>query len=92
MTGPDIYTKDIFFLADACIEAGCFLGLEDRHFVLFLVFGRTERCEIRRAYVSFRLPRPCRVWVCKGKLRYLLGDSHVLPLDLSDGVRPPFLG
>lgn len=92
MAGPDIYTADIFRFADLCIEAGCFPGLDDKHYVLLLNFEGTPRCEIRRAYVSFRLPGPCRVWLAKGSSRFLLGDSHICPADLSEGVRPPFLG
>ena len=92
MTGPDIFSADIFRLADLCIEAGCFPGLEDGHYVLRFVFVGGKACEIRRAYVNFVLPRPCRVWCMKGEKRYLLGDSHICPVDLSAGCRPPFLG
>ncbi|MBA7676992.1 hypothetical protein ES703_85240 [subsurface metagenome] len=92
MAGPDIFTSDIFELADLCIEAGCFPGLEDKHYVLLLSFWPKKSCEIRRAWVSFVLPSPCRVWLAKGSSRFLLGDSHSLPADLSAGVRPPFIG
>lgn len=92
MAGPDVYTASLFGLADACIEAGCFPGLEDKRYILLLRFTEGPRCEIRRAHVNCVLPLPCRVWCCKGAKRFLLGDSHVLPLDLADGVRPPFLG
>lgn len=92
MTGPDIYTADIFRLANLCIESGFFPGLEDGHYVLWLVFEGGKSCEIRRVHVNFVLPRPCRVWCMKGKKRYLLGDSHSLPADLSSGVRPPYVG
>ncbi|MBA7656941.1 hypothetical protein ES703_64870 [subsurface metagenome] len=92
MTGPDIHSADIFRFADLCIEAGFFPGLEDGHYVLLLKFEGLERCEIRRAYCNFLLPRPGRVWLAKGKKRFLLGDSHICPVDLSAGCRPPFLG
>lgn len=92
MTGPDIYTADIFRLADLCIEAGFLPGLEDGHFVLLLRFEGAPQCEIRRAQVNCLLPRPCRVWLAKGKMTKLLGDSHSLPADLSSGVRPPYVG
>lgn len=92
MTGPDIFTSDLFALADLCIGEGCFPGLEDRRYALLLRFEGGPSCEIRRAMVNCLLPLPCRVWCCKGRRRYLLGDSHICPVDLSAGVRPPFLG
>jgi len=92
MTAPDIFTADIFRLADLCIEEGCFPGFEDGHYVLLLQFWPKKTCEIRRSMVNFPLPYPCRVWLAKGKIRFFLGDSHVLPADLSAGVRPPFSG
>ena len=92
MAGPDIYTKELFALADMCISAGYFPGLEDWRYVLLLRYLDGPRCEIRRAMVNCRLPMPCRVWLCKGRKRFLLGDSHCLPGDLADGVRPPFIG
>lgn len=92
MTGPGIYTADIFRLADLCIMEGCFPGLGDWRYVLLLRYEGGPRCEIHRAYVNVAIPGPCRVWLVRGKTRFLLGDSHVLPADLSAGVRPPFLG
>jgi len=92
MAGPDIFTSSIFALADLCIEAGYFTALADKRYVLLLRFWPQRTCEIRRAHVNFPLPSPCRVWLAKGKNRFLLGDSHVLPVDLSAGVAPPFLG
>ncbi|MBA7709158.1 hypothetical protein ES703_118070 [subsurface metagenome] len=92
MTGPDIYSAVIFRLADLCIEAGFFPGLDDKRYVLLLVFEGTSRCEIRRADVDCLLPRPCRVWLAKGRSLFLLGDSHSLPADLSCGVSPPYIG
>lgn len=87
-----MFTADIFRLADLCIEAGCFPGLEDRRYALLLVFFDAARAEIHRADVSFLLPHPCRVWLVKGTVIELLGDSASLPGSLADGVRPPFLG
>lgn len=92
MTGPDIFKVDIFRLADLCIGAGFFPGLEDGRYVLLLVFSPQRSCEIRRAELNFPLPAPCRVWLAKGKGCFLLGDSHSLPADLSAGVGPPFIG
>lgn len=92
MTGPDIYTSSIFMLVDLCIWEGWFPGFEDWRYVLLLRFADGPRCEIRRAHVDCLLPGPCRVWLVKGKKRFLLGDSHALPADVSAGVRPPFLG
>lgn len=92
MAGPDIFTSDIFRLADLCIEAGFFPGLEDWRYVLLLRFEGGPRVEIRRAHVNCLLPGPCRVWLAKGGRRFLLGDSHSLPADLSSGVRPPYIG
>lgn len=91
MAIPDIYTGDIFRFADLCIDAGFFAGFRGKHYVLLLVWENTERCVIRRAMANAVLPRPCRVWICKGRLRRLLGDSHCLPADLSSGVLPPYI-
>lgn len=96
-------TGEIFSFGDLCIGAGHFPGLEDRRYALLLVFapGKSSptfsqdvfyRCEIRRDMVSALLPRPCRVWVVKGSVRHLLGDSDLLPVDLSSGVGPPYIG
>ena len=92
MAGPDIFTADIFRLADLCIQEGLFPGFEDWRYVLLLRFEGGARCEVRRAGVNAVLPMPCRVWIAKGGKRLLLGDSHSLPGDLSDGVCPPFTG
>lgn len=92
MTGPDIYTSDIFRLADLCIQGGLVPGFEDWRYVLLLRFEGGPRCEIRRAHVNCLLPGPCRVWLAKGKRRFLLGDSHSLPGDLPPGVSPPYIG
>ena len=92
MTRSGIYTSDIFRFADLCIAAGCFPGLDDKHYILLLGFEGVPRCEIRRAYVDCCLPGPCRVSLAKGSSRFLLGDSHCLPADLSSGVRPPYIG
>ena len=89
---PDMTTKDIFELADSCIEAGYFPGLVGQSFVLGMEAGMTERAIIHRQEVSFRLHIPCRVWLMSGKVTVLLGDSHALPGDLSSGVRPPWTG
>lgn len=92
MAGPDIFTGDIFAFADLCINAGFFGALGDKHYVLLLRFWPKKGCEVRRADLNFPLPSPCRVWLAKGQRRFLLGDSHSLPADLSAGVAPPFLG
>ncbi|MBA7484101.1 hypothetical protein ES707_19625 [subsurface metagenome] len=92
MTGPGIYTADIFGLADLCIEAGWFPDFDDKRYALLFGVKGMPRIEIRRVHVNFLLPHPCRVWLAKGKKRRLLGDSHSLPADLADGCRPPFVG
>lgn len=92
MSGPGTYTHDIFQLADLCIQEGMFPGLEDWRYVLLLRYPGGPKCEIRRGHVNCLLAAPCRVWLAKGNKRFLLGDSHVLPADLADGVRAPFLG
>lgn len=92
MTGPDIYTSDIFRFADLCIEAGFFPGLEDGRYVLLLRFSGGFRADAHRGDDRCRLPSPCRVWLVKGGRICLLGDSHSLPGDLSCGVRPPYIG
>lgn len=85
-------TKDIWELADSCIEAGFFPGLAGRRFVLGLEVPGTGRAIIHRKHVTFRLYLPCRVWLMSGKVHVFLGDSHALPGDLSSGVRPPYTG
>lgn len=85
-------TSQLFFLGDLCIDEGYFPGLSDRRYALWLVFSGDYCCEVRRAMVSALLPTPCRVWLVKGRVRCLLGDSDLCPLDLSDGVSPPFIG
>ncbi len=92
MARPGVYTADIFKLADECLEAGYFSGLDDRRYVLVLRFKGSFRAEIHRAHVDCLLPSPCRVWLVKGKIRKLLGDSASLPAGLPDGVGPPFIG
>lgn len=85
-------TAQIFSVADACIEAGWFPSLVGRRFVLGLDVQGSGRAIIHRADVSFALFCPCRVWLMCGKTRFLLGDSHAIPADLSAGVRPPWTG
>lgn len=85
-------TKDIFELADLCIEAGFFPKLSGQGYVLGLEVPNCGRAIIHRAEVSFRLHIPCRVWLMSGKVCLLLGDSHALPADLSSGIRPPWTG
>ena len=92
MARPDIFTADIFRLADLCIEAGFCPGLEEKHYVLVLYPEWGFSAVVRRAELNFPLPRPCRVWLVRGKVRLLLGDSASLPADLSAGVGPPFVG
>lgn len=92
MTGSGIFSYDIWAFADICVEAGLCRGFEDKHYILLMMFHPRKRAEIRRGHVNFLLPSPCRVWLCKGKKRFFLGDSHALPVDLSAGVSPPFLG
>ena len=85
-------TKDIWDLADACVEAGFFPALAGERFVLGLEVPGGERAILHRAEVWFRLFIPCRVWLMSGRKCYLLGDSHALPGDLSSGTRPPWTG
>lgn len=85
-------TEHLWYLADACIEAGYFPGLVGQRFVLGMEVRGTGRAIIHRNHVAFRLHCPCRVWLMSGKIRVLLGDSHALPGDLSSGVRPPWTG
>lgn len=85
-------TKDIWDLADLCIEAGYYPGLVGQRFVLGLEVPGTGRAILHREQVSFRLFCPCRIWLMSGRVRVLLGDSHALPGDLSSGVRPPYTG
>lgn len=90
--GPGMFTEYIFKVADSCVESGCFPGLEDQRYALLLIFGVDSRAEIHRADVNCALPAPCRVWIVKGRLRYLLGDSASLPGDVPCAVRPPYVG
>ena len=92
MTRSDIFTADIFRLADLCIEAGFFPGLEDGQYVLLLRFEGGFRADAHRGDDRCLLPSPCRVWLVKGPRICLLGDSASLPADLSAGVRPPYIG
>ena len=87
-----MFTSDIFRLADLCIDAGYYPGLEDLRYIVLLRSSGRDRAEIRRADPDEALPSPCRVWLVKGPLCKLLGDSAALPADLSAEVRPPFLG
>lgn len=85
-------SRDIFDLADACIERGWFPGLAGRRYVLGMDIEGSGRAIIHRDDVSFRLFCPCRVWLMSGKVRCLLGDSFALPGDLSEETRPPWTG
>ena len=85
-------SMDLFVLVDLCIEADFFPLLVGRRFVLGLEVPGTGRAILHRDDESFSLSCPCRVWVMSGKFRYLLGDSHALPGDLSSGTRPPWTG
>ncbi len=87
-----MYTKEIFDLADLCIEAGYYPSLTGQRFVLGLDRLGCRRAIIHRGDLWFRLSFPCRVWLLSGRERFLLGDSHALPGDLSSGVRPPYTG
>ena len=87
-----MYTADIFRIADLCLEAGYFPGLEDQRYALRLVFEGNVGAVIHRRQVNCVLPSPCRAWLVKGRICRLLGDTASLPADLSDGVGPPFLG
>lgn len=89
---PGMITKNIWKLADACIEAGYFPSLVGQRFVLGLDVPESGRAILHRAEVSFRLFSPCRVWLMSGRKCFLLGDSCALPGDLSSGVRPPYTG
>ena len=86
-----IYTADIFKLADLLIEAGYYPELEDRRYILVLRSTGSECWTIRREQVSCSLPKHYRVWLVKGKVQHLLGESDALPADLSAGVSPPYL-
>lgn len=90
MARPGIYTADIFRVADGLIEAGYFPGLSDKQYILLLIWDGGYRCEVHRKQVSAILPTSCRVWLVKGRTRYLLGESSCLPADLSEGVGPPY--
>lgn len=83
-------TKDIFDLADGCIEAGFFPELAGRRYVLRLLIPGTGWFTVQKKYLNFRLHSPCQVWCMSGKVRCFLGDSTALPGDLSDSVRPPY--
>lgn len=85
-------TAQIFGVADACIEAGWIPALVGMRYVLRIEVRNTGRAIIHRADVSFPLWAPCRVWLMCGRTRFLLGDSHAIPADLSAGVRPPWTG
>ncbi len=85
-------TRDIFNIADGCVERGFFPSLAGQKFVLSMEIQGTGRAIIHRNDVNFRLFSPCRVWLLSGKVRLLLGDSHALPGDLDCGVRPPYTG
>jgi hypothetical protein len=87
-----VKTEDIFRFVDLCIQEGYFPEINDFHYALLLVWGDGSKCEIRRAMVSVLLPTPCRVWLVKGRIIHLLGESFLLPLDLSSGVGPPYIG
>ncbi len=87
-----MYTQEIWDLADGCVTEGYFPALVGQRFVLGLEIPGTRRAIIHRGEVSFRLFLPCRVWLLSGRKRFLLGDSHALPGDLSSGVRPPYTG
>jgi len=91
MAGPDNSTGFIFAFADACIDRGYFPGFQTKHYVLLLVWDGKEKCIVLREMVSAVLPMPCRVWLCKGRLRRLLGDSLSLPAVPPDDVLPPYL-
>ncbi len=83
-------SKDIFRLADLCIEAGCYPDLVDRRYILIMQIDGLKVQRIHRKQVTFRLWVPCRVWLMSGSVRVLLGDSDALPVDLAEGVRPPW--
>jgi len=87
-----MFTSDIFRLADLCIDAGYYPGLDDLRYIVLLRWSGQDCAEIHRADPDEALPSPCRVWLVKGPLCELLGDSAALPADLSAGVSPPFLG
>lgn len=85
-------TRDIFDLADECVERGFFPLLSGRSFVLGLFVLGGERAIIHREHVNFRVFCPCRVWLISGKIMCFLGESSALPGDLDCGVRPPYTG
>ncbi|MBA7690477.1 hypothetical protein ES703_99005 [subsurface metagenome] len=92
LTRSGMNSADIFRIADLCIEAGYFPGLEDGWYALRLVFEGDFGAVIHRRQVNCVLPRPCRIWLVKGRICRLLGDTASLPADLSAGVWPPFIG
>ncbi|KKN03862.1 hypothetical protein LCGC14_1103390 [marine sediment metagenome] len=85
-------SRDIFDIADGCVERGFFPSLAGQKFVLSMEIQGSGRAIIHRNEVSFRLFCPCRVWLMSGRICELLGDSHALPGDLDCGVRPPYTG
>lgn len=90
MTGPGIYTREIFALADALIALGWFSELGDKQYVLLLLGVPGESYTIHRAEVDAVLSKSFRVWLVKGRTRYLLGDSEALPREVPKGVGPPY--
>ncbi len=89
---PDMKSTDLFALVDLCIEAGFYPLLAGRRYVLGLQVQPAVRAILHREHECVTLASPCRVWVMRGDLCYLLGDSHALPGDLSSGTRPPWTG
>ena len=85
-------TRDIWTLADLCVEAGYFPVLEGKRFVLSVHVLGTGWGTVHRKDVIFRLHSPCQVWLMSGKTLCFLGESSSLPKDLSSGVRPPYTG
>ncbi len=83
-------TKDLFNLADLCIDAGYFPELQGQKYVLSLNVPGTGWATIHRKHVNFRLHCPCQVYCMSGRIRCFLGASSSLPRDLSSGVRPPY--
>lgn len=90
MARPGIYTQDIFRLADALIERGWFEGLSDGQYALLLLGEPGERYTVRRSEVNAVLSKSFRVWLVKGRTRYVLGESSELPREVPAGVGPPF--
>lgn len=90
MTGPGLYTNDIFRLADGLIDAGWLPGLADKRYVLLLIGDPGERFDVHRQQVNAVLRKSYRVWLVKGRARYLLGESSALPAEPVLGMGPPF--